>query len=109
MRKAPGPPPGAFLTSGAREHGEQLGARALAATAFLGAQAAVLVVVRVALALLGGRPARRQAGLQRRPLGLGVGVGLAAEDAAGVDARIGAVEAEASAADQRDDVVLGDG
>src|SRR4051794_2771286 len=78
--------------SGAVERCEQLIARALAAPALLGAQATVLVVLGVALAFLGAGAARCQACLQRRPLRIRVRGGLAAEDAPGDHAGVGAVE-----------------
>src|SRR3954464_1829718 len=59
------------------------------------------MVMRVTLALLGARATRGQACLERRELRVRVRVGLAAEDAAGVDARVGAIEAEPDAASQR--------
>jgi hypothetical protein len=93
----------------ARERREQLVAGVLAAAAFLGAQAAVLVVVGVALALLGACAARRAAGLESGQLDGRIGVGLAREDAAGADTRVSTVQTEAKAPFQRADVVLGEG
>src|SRR4051812_8261944 len=107
-RKGPGPPArGLFHDSGGGERREEILARPLAAPALFRGEAAVLVVVGVALALLGTRAARRHAGLQRRPLGRCVGIGLAADDAQGAAAGVRAVVAEADAAHQRADVVLG--
>src|SRR4051794_5249578 len=64
--------------------------------------------MRVTLALRGAGATRGQACLERRELHVRVRVGLAAEDAAGVNARVGAVEAEPDAASQRFDVGLGE-
>jgi hypothetical protein len=88
---------------------QQLVARPLAAPAFLRAEAAVLVMLGMAFALLGAYAARRHASLERRCLGARIRVGLATEDATGVDAGVGAVETQAKAARQRADVVLGEG
>ena len=69
----------------------------------------MLVGLGMAFALLGTGAARCQAGLERRCLGARVRVGLATEDATGVDAGVGAVETQANAARHRADVVLGEG
>jgi hypothetical protein len=103
-RPPPGPRPGG---SGPGELRAELLARLLAPPAFLRADAAVLMVVCVALALVGARTARRQAGLQRVELRGGMGIGLAGEDACGAGARVRAVEAQTDAADEATDVVLG--
>jgi len=100
-------PPGAGGESIRSERLEQIIARPLAAPAFLCAQAAVLVMVRVALALLGRCAARRQAGLEGRALRRGSGLGLPAEYASGAVAGVRAVEAPADAGDHRDNVILG--
>jgi len=68
----------------------------------------VLVVMRVTLALGCARATRGQACLKGRELRVRVGVGLAAEDAPGVNAGIGAIEAEPDAAGQRVNVGLGE-
>ena len=91
-----------------RLRGEQVLARALAAPALLGTQPAVLVVMGVALALLGAFPARDQAGLELVVLDPRVGIRLAGDDARGRDAGVGAVEAEAQAALEVADLVLGE-
>ena len=91
-----------------RLRGEQILACALAAPALLGTQPAVLVVMGVALALLGAFPARDQAGLELVVLDPRVGISLAGEDARGRDAGVGAVEAEAQAALEVADLVLGE-
>src|SRR3954451_10649558 len=90
----------------APERRQQFAARLFATPALLRAQPAVLVVAGVALALLGARTAHRQAGLQRSQLRRRVGVGLPAEDAARVDAGVGAVKAQANAANELGDVGL---
>src|SRR3954453_16876854 len=64
------------------------------------------MVMRVTLALGGAGATRNQACLERRELRVRVRVGLAAEDAPGVNARVGAIEAEADAANQRFNVGL---
>jgi hypothetical protein len=66
----------------------------------------VLVVSRVALALLGGGSAGRRAGLYHGPDDAEVGLGLTRCDAARGVAGVGAVEAEANAADQLLHVLL---
>ena len=66
------------------------------------------MVMRVTLALGGAGATRGQACLQRRELRVRVRVGLAAEDAPGVNARVGAIEAEPDAASQRFDIGLGE-
>jgi hypothetical protein len=93
--------------SRAAKRREQVSARALAPAALLGGQTAVLMVMRVTLALLGAGATRRQACLKRRQLRARVRVGLAAEDAPGVNARVGAIEAEPDAASQRFEIGLG--
>src|SRR4051794_35282622 len=66
------------------------------------------MVMRVTLALGGAGATRGQACVKRRELCVRVRVGLAAEDAPGVNARVGAVEAEPDAASQRFDIGLGE-
>ena len=66
------------------------------------------MVMRVTLALGGAGATRGQACLKRRALRVRIRVGLAAEDAPGVNARVGAVEAEPDAASQRFDIGLGE-
>ena len=66
------------------------------------------MVMRVTLALGGAGATRGQACLKRRELRVRVRVGLAAEDAPGVNARVGAVEAEPDAASQLGDIGLGE-
>src|SRR3954471_7190128 len=85
---------GSGSPSRAGEGREQVIAGALAPAALLGGQTAVLVVVRVTLALGGAGATRRQACLERRTLRVRIRVALAAEDAPGANARVGAVEAE---------------
>src|SRR5262249_4732354 len=90
------------------DRGEQILAGLLAAAAGLGADAAVLVVVSVPLALVAAGTARRRASLDGRTDDAEVGLRLADDDAAGRDTGIAAVEAQADAADQVADVVLGE-
>src|SRR3954468_1579573 len=66
------------------------------------------MVMRVTLALRGAGATRGQARLERRELRVSVRVGLAAEDAPGVNARVGAIEAEPHAASQLGDIGLGE-
>ena len=77
---------------------EQVLACLLAAAAHLGADAAVLVVLGVALALLATGAAYRHARLNRCANDGDLGLGLAGHDAAGGVADVGAVEAPANAA-----------
>ena len=86
----------------------QVIAGALAPAALLGGQTAVLMVMRVTLALGGAGATCGQACLERRDLRVRVRVGLAAEDAPGINARVGAVEAEPDAANQRFNIGLGE-
>jgi hypothetical protein len=67
----------------------------------------MLVMGGMPLALGRGCATRDQAGLEGGSLGVQVWVCLSAGDAAGSDARVGAVEAKSDAADQCADVVLG--
>src|SRR3954463_3855015 len=64
--------------------------------------------MRVTLALGGAAATRGQARLKRRELHVRVRVGLTAEDAPGVNARVGAVEAKPDAASQFGDIGLGE-
>src|SRR3954463_5415889 len=66
------------------------------------------MMMRVTLALGGAGATRGQACLKRRELRVRVRVGLAAEDAPGIYARVGAIEAEPDAASQRFDIGLGE-
>ena len=66
------------------------------------------MVMRVTLALRGAGATRGQACLERRELRIRVRVGLAAEDAPSVNARVGAIEAEPDAASQRFNIGLGE-
>src|SRR4051812_26040241 len=66
------------------------------------------MAMRVTLALGGAGATRGQACLKRRELRVRVRVGLAAEDAPGVNTRIGAIEAEPDAASQRFNIGLGE-
>src|SRR4051794_35254005 len=66
------------------------------------------MVMRVTLALGGAGATRGQACLKRRELRVRVRVGLAAEDAPGVNAGVCAIEAEPDAASQRFDIGLGE-
>ena len=79
---------------------EQVLACLLAATAHLSADAAVLVMLGVVLTLRTTGAACHQAAFKRRANDADVGRGLAGHDAAGGIADVGAVEAEANAADQ---------
>jgi hypothetical protein len=79
---------------------EQVLACLLAAAAHLGADAAVLVMLGVALALRATGAACHGAAFKRRADDADIGRGLAGHDAAGGIADVGAVEAEANAADQ---------
>src|SRR4051794_39470474 len=112
-RSRPGPQRGtrrrsAHIPSRAAKGREQVLAGALAPAALLGGQTAVLMVMRVTLALGGAGATRAQACLKRRELRVRIRVGLAAEDAPGVDTRVGAVEAEPDAASQRFNIGLGE-
>src|SRR3954463_15649178 len=64
--------------------------------------------MRVTLALGGAGATGDQACLERRELHVRVRIGLAAEDAPGVNARVGAIEAEPDAASQRFNIGLGE-
>ena len=66
------------------------------------------MVMRMTLALGGAGATRGQACLKRRELRVRIRIGLAADDAPGVNARVGAVEAEPDAASQRFDIGLGE-
>src|SRR3954451_10963005 len=66
------------------------------------------MVMRVTLALGGAGATRGQACLERRELRVRIRLGLAAEDAPGVNARVGAVEAQPDAASQRFNIGLGE-
>jgi hypothetical protein len=66
------------------------------------------MVMRVTLALRGAGATCGQACIKRRELRVRVGVGLAAEDAPGVNARVGAVKAKADAASQLGDIGFGE-
>src|SRR3954454_15701781 len=66
------------------------------------------MVMRVTLAFGGAGATRGQACLKRPELRVRVRVGLAAEDAPGVNARVGAIEAEPDAASQRFNIRLGE-
>src|SRR5436190_12841085 len=112
-RSRPGPQRGtrrrsAHIPSRAAKGREQVIAGALAPAALLGGQTAVLMVMGVALALGGAGATHGQACLKRRALRVRIRVGLAAEDAPGVNARVGAVEAEPDAASQRFNIGLGE-
>ena len=90
----------AALSALTTERCDQVVAGLIAATADLGADAAVLVVGRVLLAFLGAGAAGHCARLDRRAEDAEIGLGLPDEDSAGGVAEIGAVEAEANAADE---------
>src|SRR4051812_7618136 len=66
------------------------------------------MVMRVTFALGGAGATRGQACLKRRVLRVRVRVGLATEDAPGVSARVGAIEAEPDATSQRFNIGLGE-
>lgn len=89
-----------------RQAGEGGAAGAFALAAGLGADAAVLVVLRVALALLGADTARRHACLEQRPCELRLEGCLARQHAARRLAGIGAVEVDPDAPDELADVRL---
>ena len=79
---------------------EQIATRLLAATADLRADAAVIMVRRVALALNGARTTHDDARLDRCPNDAQIDFGLAGQDAADRVADIGAVEIEPDGPDQ---------
>ena len=87
---------------------EQVLACLLAAATHLGARAAVLVMLGVALALRTTGAACNQAAFKRCANHADVGRGLAGHDAARGIADVGAVEAEANAADQILHAALGE-
>src|SRR3954452_14981501 len=66
------------------------------------------MVMRVTLALGGAGATRCQACLERRELRFRVRVGLAAEDAPGINACVGAIEADPDAASQPFNIGLGE-
>src|SRR3954453_8551950 len=66
------------------------------------------MVMRVTLALGGAGATRGQACLERRVLRVRVRLRLAAEDAPGVNARVGAIQAEPDATSQRCNIGLGE-
>ena len=80
--------------------GEQIAACLLAAAANLSAGTAVVVVGRVAIALLGARTTRDDARLERCAYDTEVGLGLTGHDPAGRVAHVGAVKTEANAPHQ---------
>jgi hypothetical protein len=89
-------------------HGcEQFVARLLAAPAGCGADATVLVVMGVPLALISTGAARCGAGLDGGADDAKIGLRLACQHAAGGVAQIGAVKTQANAADHVSDVLLG--
>jgi hypothetical protein len=79
---------------------EQIAASLLAAATDLGAHAAVVMVGRVALALLGARTTRDSARLERGAYDAKVRFGLTGQDPAGGLAHIGAVEVQPDAPHQ---------
>src|SRR5262245_8022883 len=95
-----------MVADGLPDDCEQIVAGLLAAAAGCGADAAVLVVMGVPLALLAASTARRRACLDRCADDAELGLGLARDDAASRAAQIGAVETKADAADEVPDVVL---
>src|SRR3954451_21401230 len=97
----------ARVPSRAAERRAEIIAGALAPAALLGGETAVLMVMRVTLALGGARATRGQACLKRRVLRVRVRLRLAAEDAPGVNARVGAIQAEPDATSQRCNIGLG--
>jgi hypothetical protein len=86
--------------SGSADRREQVVARLLAAAAHLGASAAVLVVLGVALALLATGAACHHARLNRCADDADIRRALAGDDTAGGLANVSAVEAQANAAHQ---------
>jgi hypothetical protein len=95
-----------FTTPLHREDGDNLPAGVLAAPAYLCADPAVLMVVRVPLALLGAGPAGLGARLNERARGLRIELGHSADDSARRSADVTAVLTQADTAEQRCDVVL---
>src|SRR5690606_24738765 len=91
-----------------RHRAEEPAARLLAAAAGLGADPAVLVLVRVLLALLGAQPAGRPEGLDLLADERVRRLGLAGEDAAGGGADVGAVEVEPDAPPEHVELLLGE-
>ena len=87
---------------------EQLVARLLATAASCRADTAVLVVMRVLLALISAGAARCGAGLDGRADDAEIGLRLARHHAAGGVAQIGAVKTPANAAHHVSDVILGE-
>ena len=79
-----------------------------AASAMLGADAAVLVHAGVLLALLGADATRHDTGLHRSDDDLLVAAGSAGTDGAGREAQIGAIEVQSDALPQLVDHVLGE-
>ena len=84
--------PSGSVDPGLADRGEQVVARLLAAAAKLRADAAMVMVGRVALALIAARTTRRDTCFDRGPDDAEVGFGLAGHDAADGVADIGAVE-----------------
>src|SRR5918999_4405254 len=80
--------------------GEQIAARLLAAAANLSAGTAVVMVGRVAIALLGASTTRDNARLDRCPRDAEVGLGLTGHDPAGRVTHVGAVKIEPNAPHQ---------
>src|SRR5919204_4213568 len=104
-------PPGGLRSAAFRLRGdrrEEIVARLLAATTDLGTEPTVLVMGGVPLALLGTGEAGRRTGFDHRTDEAEIRLGLACDDTSGCVAGVGAVEAEANAAGQLADVVLGE-
>jgi hypothetical protein len=93
------------MSSGGEDR-ESGAAGLLATAAGCGADAAVLMVMSVPLALLSAGTARHRARLDRSADDAEIRFRLTCDDAAGGVARIGTVETEANAADQFRDVAL---
>ena len=87
---------------------EQGGAGCLATAAPFSAEPAMLMVLGVALALLAAGRAGLPTALDLRPRGLRLVFRLPADHAAGRDANVGAVQAEANAPPHLSDVFLGE-
>jgi hypothetical protein len=105
------PRPGGLRSAGfrlRRDRREEIVARLLAAATDLGTEPTVLVVSGMPLALLGTGQAGRRTGLDHRTDEAEIRLGLACDDTAGCVAGVGAVKAEANAAGQLPDVVLGE-
>src|SRR4051794_2771589 len=91
---------GSQLCFGLADKREQIAASLLAAATNLGAHAAVIMVGRVAIALLGASTTRDSAGLERRAYDAEVGFSLAGHDPPSGLAHVGAVKVQPNAPHQ---------